>query len=60
MIEAAGITVVTEKECEYQLKVSGDQQANKLLRDLTESGVTVVTFELERTVSSRDIRRKSR
>lgn len=42
MIEAAGITVVTEKECEYQLKVSGDQQANKLLRDLTESGVTVV------------------
>ena len=46
MIEAAGITVVTEKECEYQLKVSGDQQANKLLRDLTESGVTVVTFDL--------------
>ena len=46
MIEAAGITVVTEKECEYQLKVSGDQQANKLLRDLTESRVTVVTFDL--------------
>lgn len=46
MIEAAGITVVTEKEREYQLKVSGDKQANQLLKDLTEAGVTVVTFDL--------------
>ena len=46
MIEAAGITVVTEKEREYQLRVSGDKQANQLLKDLTEAGVTVVTFDL--------------
>lgn len=46
MIEAVGITVVTEKEREYQLKVSGDKQANQLLKDLAEAGVTVVTFDL--------------
>lgn len=46
IIEAEGISIVTEKECEYQLKVTGDKQANHLLRVLTESGITVVTFDL--------------
>lgn len=46
IIEAEGISIVTEKECEYQLKVTGDKQANHLLSVLTESGITVVTFDL--------------
>lgn len=46
IIESENIRVVTEKECEYQLKVTGDKQANHLLKVLTDEGVTVVTFDL--------------
>ena len=38
--------VLSEKEFEYQIKVSGEEQANRLLRMLVEDGVPVVTFEL--------------
>lgn len=46
VIEANGVKIVTEKEREYQLKVTGEEQANKLLKDLAEAGTTVITFDL--------------
>ncbi len=46
LIEKAGITIVTQKECEYQLKVTGEEQANALLQMLIENHVTVITFDL--------------
>lgn len=45
-IEAAGIKILSEKEMEYQLKVTGEEQANTLLKNLMESGITVITFDL--------------
>ncbi|MCF0120078.1 MAG: ATP-binding cassette domain-containing protein [Oscillospiraceae bacterium] len=45
-INASGVRVVSEKEHEYQLKVDGDEQANRLLRMLTEAGIPIVTFSL--------------
>lgn len=46
LIQEAGVTLVTQKECEYQLKVSGEEQANALLRMLIDHRVTVITFDL--------------
>ncbi len=46
IIKAAGISILSEKEYEYKLKVSGDEQANALLKDLVEKGITVVRFDL--------------
>lgn len=45
-IAEAGAQIVTKKENEYQLKVEGEEQANKLLAKLIASGVQVVTFDL--------------
>lgn len=45
-IEAAGIRILSEKEMEYQLKVTGEEQANMLLRNLMDNGITVITFDL--------------
>lgn len=45
-IRAAGIEPFGEKPCEYQLRVSGEQQANALLGRLIADGVTVITFNL--------------
>ncbi len=45
-IEEAGITVVSEKEYEYNLKVTGDKQANALLGSLINAGINVVRFDL--------------
>lgn len=45
-IEAAGAQIVTKKENEYQLKVTGEEQANALLGQLIGAGVQVVTFDL--------------
>ncbi len=45
-IENAGAQIITEKENEYQIKVSGETQANRLLMDLIEAGITVITFDL--------------
>lgn len=42
----AGVMVLSEKEFEYQIKVTGEEQANRLLRMLVEDGIPVVTFEL--------------
>ncbi len=45
-IEAAGVTLLTEKEYEYQLKVESEAQANRLLGMLIEQHITIITFDL--------------
>ncbi len=45
-IEAAGAAVISEKENEYELKVSGEEQAGGLLKALIEAGVPIVTYDL--------------
>lgn len=45
-IERAGVAIVSEKEFEYDLKVSGEEQANALLGSLIAEGVTIVKFDL--------------
>ena len=45
-IEAAGITVISEKENEYELKVSGEEQAGALLKELIGAGVPIITYDL--------------
>ena len=46
IIEETGAIVLTEKEMEYQIKVTGEQQANELLANLMNKGVTIITFDL--------------
>ncbi|MBQ9960398.1 MAG: ATP-binding cassette domain-containing protein [Firmicutes bacterium] len=46
IIEETGAIVLTEKEMEYQIKVTGEQQANELLANLMGKGVTIITFDL--------------
>lgn len=45
-IAASGATLLTEKEFEYQLRVSGEEQANALLGALIAAGITVIRFDL--------------
>lgn len=45
-IAACGAQLLTEKECEYQIRVSGEDQANQLLGALITAGVPVITFDL--------------
>lgn len=45
-ITRAGVTLLTEKEHEYQLKVTGETQANELLAMLIADHIPVVTFDL--------------
>lgn len=45
-IEASGAAVISEKENEYELKVSGEEQAGGLLKALIEAGVPIVTYDL--------------
>lgn len=45
-IAAAGVALLSEKEFEYQLKVSGEAQANALLGALIGAGVPVIRFDL--------------
>lgn len=47
LIRAAGIEPFSEKPLEYRLRVTGEGQANDLLRRLAEAGVPVVTFDLQ-------------
>lgn len=46
IIRREGLTLVSAKEYEYQIKVTGDEQANAFLKLLIEKGITVVTFSL--------------
>lgn len=45
-IEAAGVEIISEKEFEYTLKVTGDEQANKLLSSLIAANIPIVKFDL--------------
>ena len=45
-ISESGAVLVNEKENEYDIKVSGEEQANSLLGNLISNNVTVVTFDL--------------
>ena len=45
-IAQSGARIVTRKENEDQLKVEGEEQANRLLASLIGAGVQVVTFDL--------------
>ena len=46
LIARSGAQVLSEKEHEYQIKVTGEDQANALLQSLIQAGVTIVTFDL--------------
>lgn len=46
LIKQAGAAIVTEKEYEYRLKVTGEEQANRLLSILIGAGVPIITFDL--------------
>ena len=45
-IQAVGAYIETEKENEYQIKVSGEEQANQLLAALITAKIPVITFDL--------------
>lgn len=46
MIEAAGIAVLSSVGFSYQCRVTGDAQANILLKELVNRGIPLVAFEL--------------
>ena len=45
-IRAVGAEILTEKENEYRIRVTGDEQANQLLKRLIEKNIPVVKFDL--------------
>lgn len=45
-IEQAGVGMLSEKEFEYELKVSGEEQANQLLGMLIADKIPVIRFDL--------------
>ena len=46
LVEECGIQLLNHKETEYQLKVTGDDQANILLTKMIEKKILIVRFEL--------------
>jgi ABC-2 type transport system ATP-binding protein len=46
-IKKHGIEILSVKENEYKLRVTGDEQANNLLKDLLSAGINIVTFDLK-------------
>ncbi|MBQ3901641.1 MAG: DUF4162 domain-containing protein, partial [Clostridia bacterium] len=46
IIRENGAEVLSEKENEYRLRVSGEDQASRLLSSLIAGGATVIVFEL--------------
>jgi len=47
MIQRSGAMILSEKENEYRVRVSGEKQAMTLLHELTSRDITVVTFDLQ-------------
>lgn len=45
-IKKNNIEILSEKENEYKLRVTGDDQANALLKDLITAGINIVKFDL--------------
>lgn len=46
LILEEGGTILSSKENEYEIKVSGEEQANRLLATLITKGIIVITFDL--------------
>ena len=46
IIKSLGITILSEKEHEYNLKVTGEEQGNALLKTLVEKNIPVIRFDL--------------
>ena len=46
LAEECGVKLISQKETEYQFKVTGDDQANELLSKIIASRIVVVKFEL--------------
>ena len=46
LIEQAGITIISDIGFSYQCRVTGEEQANALLKTLVEKGITLIAFEL--------------
>ena len=46
IIKSCGVEILSEKEYEYKLQVTGDEQGNALLKALIDKGITVVRFDL--------------
>ena len=45
-INELGIEILSDKEYEYDLKVTGEDQANLLLKKLLEEGISIIRFDL--------------
>ncbi len=45
-IKSSGAVLLNEKEFEYDIKVTGEEQANKLLGLLIADGITIIKFDL--------------
>ena len=45
-IEKSGAAILSEKEHEYSIRVTGDEQANQLLKALIDAGIYIVRFDL--------------
>ena len=45
-INRNNIEIISEKENEYKLRVTGDEQANALLKDLISENINIVRFDL--------------
>ena len=45
-IKAVGAEILSEKEHEYRIRVTGDEQANQLLKNLIAKNIPVVKFDL--------------
>lgn len=46
IIRSENIQIISEKEYEYRLKVTGDEQANSLLKKLLAAGISIIKFDL--------------
>ena len=46
IIEKNSVTILSEKENEYSLRVTGDEMANNLLKDLVANNITIIKFDL--------------
>ena len=46
IIARSGAKTVSQKEFEYRLRVAGEEQANRLLQDIIQAGVPIITFDL--------------
>lgn len=46
LIEGAGVKILSDVGFSYQCRVTGEEQANALLKTIVDKGITLITFEL--------------